>query len=154
MRNNWIQLLSSHRGYFTLAVTLYKSLSFPRGSYREQFASCLSHSSLFLQLPQLAHAAQLYRQSAQQWQRLAEVLISADEIELQQALTAIQQGTFDPALHNKLMEAFCLERPKLDQSFRIEVLDKTLGRIIRLEHQGAQLILEALSSSKEPVCPL
>ena len=105
-------------------------------------------SSLFLQLPQLAQAAQLYRQSAQQWQRLAEVLISADEIELQQALNAIQQGSFTPSLHNKLFEAFCTECPKLDQSFRIEVLDKTLSRIIRLEHQGAQRILEALSTKE------
>ena len=89
MRNNWIKLLKQPRNYFLLATQLYQYLSRPLGAHREQFANCVSQSALFLKQSALTHSAQLFRNSAQQWQRLSEILIAVEECELQDALKAI-----------------------------------------------------------------
>ncbi|MEC7984398.1 MAG: hypothetical protein VX278_04495 [Myxococcota bacterium] len=150
MRNNWKTLLQDKGYYFDLATQLYQQLSGNhKGGNREKFVSCLSQSSLFLSQPSLAKAARLYRQSAQQWERLSEILIASEHVPLKEALHAIHVGNWPVEVQREQREAFVNGSGVLDIPFRLSVLNQTLERIIQLEEQGAHIILQSVHQAYE-----
>ena len=146
MRNNWMELLETREGYFQIATQSYLSLSSPLGAHREQFGSCLSHCSMWLSEPALAHAARDFRLSSQQWQRLAEVLISLEDPSLQEAMLLIRLGTWNSVHEEHLKKQFVRSQTNIDLSFRLEVLQHTLERILTLESKA----LEAIEQTSIP----
>ena len=105
-----------------------------------------------MQEPSLAEAARLYRQSAQQWERLAEILISSDDPSLKKALQVLHQGKWSEERQKELREVFVQSKGIPDIPFRLSVFNQTLERIIQLEKQGADLILTSLTKSYEAAC--
>ena len=143
MRNNWIEILESREGYFLLAVQLYHQLSQKNGSHRELMSSALSHCSLWLSEASLMQAAKLFRLSSQQWSRISEVLISLDEPALQEAFLLIRLKKWNHEHSMRLLSQFVESKTPLDISFRKEVLEQTLLRIIELESSALESILQS-----------
>ena len=54
----------------------------------------------------------------------------------------MQTGQYTARLAQDLHRKFCAKPPRIDIDFRIEILDKTLSRIILLEHKAAQEIVD------------
>ena len=136
MRNSWKELLSTKKGYFLLSIQAYQQLSISARMHREQFVSSLSHSALWLSIPALAQAARFFQKSAQQWQRIGEVLISFEEPSLQEAMLKIRLQTWMKEDEQRLCHQFEQSKSPIDLSFRLEVLQATLARIIDLESKG------------------
>lgn len=149
MRNSWKELLSTKKGYFLLAIQAYQQLSLSARSYRERFVSSLSHCALWLSIPELARAARFFQKSSQQWQRLGEVLISLDAPTLQQAMLKIRLHTWSPEEELYLCSQFERSNTPIDLSFRLEVLQTTLARIIELESKGVEAISQCVRREKQ-----
>ena len=147
MRNSWKELLHTKKGYFLLAIQTYQQLSIQARMHREQFVSSLSHSALWLAIPELAQAARLYQKSAQQWQRIGEVLISLEEPSLQEAMLKIRLQTWTKEDERRLCDHFEQSDVSTDLSFRLEVLQATLARIIELESKGLNAIKQGVRVS-------
>jgi hypothetical protein len=144
MRNNWKDLLRTREGYFLLATQTYQQLSNPQGANREKFVSCLSQCSLLLHKGRLAKAAQDFRHSSQQWQRLSEVLISFDDQALQEASLLIRLKNWTADHSDRLCRQFVCSKKRIDLGFRLEVLENTLRRIIAIEAGAINKIEEGL----------
>lgn len=142
MRNSWKELLARRKGYFLLATQTYEQLL--RGAHRGTFVSCLSHCALWYSIPAFVQAARIFQQSLQQWQSMGEVLISFDDSALQEALLLIRLGTWTQEHCDRLCTQFEEAGTTIDLSFRLEVLEATLARIIELESKGVEIIAQGL----------
>ena len=149
MRNSWKELLNTKKGYFHLAIQTYQQLSFSARVHREQFVSSLSHSALWLSIPELAQAARVFQKSSQQWQRIGEVLISLDEPALQEAMLKIRLQTWNQEDEDRLCLQFERSGSVIDLSFRLEVLQSTLARIMDLESKGVDAIAKGVGLCEE-----
>jgi len=145
MRNNWIDILDTREGYFLLAVQLYHQLSKPNASCREIFSSGLSHCSLWFKDASLTQAAKLFRLSSQQWSRISEVFISLDESALQEAFLLIRLDKWSHEHCMRLLSQFVLSNTPIDISFRKEVFEHTLLKIIELETKGMEKISHCIN---------
>ena len=140
MRNSWKKILGTKRGYFLLAVQTYQQFSQFAWNHRAQFVSSLSHSALWLSIPELAQAARYFYQSSEQWKRIGEILISLEDPSLDEAMNRIRSQTFTEQEEHRLCVAFEHSETRVDVSFRLEVLQTTLARIIQLESEGVKSI--------------
>ncbi|MAA78270.1 MAG: hypothetical protein CL916_03345 [Deltaproteobacteria bacterium] len=151
MRNSWKDLLNTKKGYFILAIQTYQQCSLSARVHREQFVSSLSHSALWLSIPELAQAARFFQKSSQQWQRIGEVLISLEDPALQEAMLKIRLQTWNHTDEQRLCDQFEQSRISIDLPFRLEVLQATLTRIIDLEAKGVEAIVKGTGLYEEPL---
>lgn len=151
MRNSWKEILTTRNGYFSLAIQTYEQLFQSQGAHRGTFVSCLSHCGLWCSVPAFAQAARTFQQSAQQWQRMGEVLISFDDPALVEALLLIRLDTWNQEHCARLCRQFEQSNTSIDLAFRLEVLEETLARIIELESRGMEFIAEGLRVMEHPL---
>ena len=140
VRKSWPRLLQNKEDYFWMAVQLYRQvLSDGDVAYRERYITFLRAAAEELNQPELSRIALQFRSSAEQWRRLAVALIIDGSSSLITAQTAID---LDPLLHS-----FCSEPHEFDIELRLDLIEKTIRRILAIEKK-------AFSDIREVIAPL
>ena len=140
VRKSWPRLLQNKDNYFWLAVQLYRQiLSNGDVAYRERYITFLRTAAEELNQPELSRIALQFRSSAEQWRRLAVALIIDGSSSL---ITAQQAVDLDP-----LLRSFVAENHELDIALRLDLIEKTIRRILSIEK-------EAFSAIREVIAPL
>jgi len=129
IRKSWPKLLKKRDNYFWMAVQLYRQIiSAGDIAHRERYVSFLRAVSVELEQPELSKIALQFRRSAEQWRRLAVSLIDANNSVL---ITAQKSRNLD-----SLLENFMRQDKDLDISLRMNVIERTIQNIIRIEKQA------------------
>ena len=129
VRKSWPRLLQDRESYFWMAVQLYRQIMLDGDiAYRERYVSYLRAVAHELNRPVLANIALQFRDSAEQWRRLAVSLIDANSPSLTKAQHAKDLSP--------LLTSFLSEDTAVDIGLRMEMIEATIQRIVSIERRA------------------